>query len=90
MVAAATPSGTQHAKLPASDGTTRAIGEALMSGYVLPFEMVSLVLLAALVGAAFLARRTPGSPAANPPAPVAPTAPAAPAPAPANPPGGHA
>jgi NADH-quinone oxidoreductase subunit J len=39
-------------------GQTREIGELLMSDYILPFEMVSMVLLAALVGAAFLARRT--------------------------------
>lgn len=39
-------------------GQTREIGELLMSGYILPFEMVSMVLLAALIGAAFLARRT--------------------------------
>jgi len=40
------------------EGQTREIGELLMSNYILPFEMVSMVLLAALVGAAFLARRT--------------------------------
>ncbi len=38
--------------------TTRAIGELLLTSYVLPFEVASVVLLAALVGAAFLARRT--------------------------------
>ena len=41
-------------------GQTRVIGEMLMSDYILPFEMVSMVLLAALIGAAFLARRTQG------------------------------
>lgn len=38
--------------------TTRAIGELLMTGYVLPFEIASVVLLTALVGAALMARRT--------------------------------
>jgi len=38
--------------------TTRAIGELLMTRYVLPFEVASVILLAALVGAALLARRT--------------------------------
>ena len=32
------------------------IGYETMSHYVLPFEMVSILLLAALIGAAFLAR----------------------------------
>lgn len=41
----------------APTATTRAIGELLMTGYVLPFEVASVVLLAALVGAAFMARR---------------------------------
>jgi NADH-quinone oxidoreductase subunit J len=43
----------------APSATTRAIGELLMTGYVLPFEVASVVLLAALVGAAFMARRAP-------------------------------
>jgi len=59
MIAAAASSPNVADTLPAGGGsTTRAIGEKLMSGYILPFEMVSMVLLAALVGAAFLARRT--------------------------------
>lgn len=36
---------------------TRTMGYALMSRYLLPFEAVSMLLLAALVGAAFLARK---------------------------------
>jgi NAD(P)H-quinone oxidoreductase subunit 6 len=36
--------------------TTSAIGDALLSTYVLPFEVVSVLLLAALVGAVMLAR----------------------------------
>ena len=37
--------------------TTRDIGEVIFSSYVLPFEVVSVVLLAALVGAIVIARR---------------------------------
>ena len=39
------------------EGTVRTIGEQLMSSYVLPFEIVSILLLAALIGAATLARK---------------------------------
>jgi NADH-quinone oxidoreductase subunit J len=45
----------------APTATTRAIGELLMTVYVLPFEVASVVLLAALIGAAFMARRAPKS-----------------------------
>jgi NADH-quinone oxidoreductase subunit J len=37
------------------------IGEALFTGYVLPFEAVSFLLLAALVGAIVLARKDEGT-----------------------------
>jgi NADH-quinone oxidoreductase subunit J len=37
--------------------TTRSIGEVIFSAYVLPFEVVSVLLLAALVGAVVIARR---------------------------------
>lgn len=40
-----------------STGTVEAIGRALFSDYVFPFEMVSLVLLAAVVGAVVLTKR---------------------------------
>jgi NADH-quinone oxidoreductase subunit J len=36
---------------------TRSIGEVIFSDYVLPFEVVSVLLLAALVGAIVIARR---------------------------------
>jgi len=36
--------------------TTRVIGNALLGRYVLPFEVVSILLLAVLVGAVTLAR----------------------------------
>ncbi len=38
-------------------GTVSTLGEAIFSRYVLPFEIVSVVLLAALVGAVVLARK---------------------------------
>jgi NADH-quinone oxidoreductase subunit J len=37
--------------------TTRAIGDVIFSEYVLPFEVVSVLLLAALVGSVVIARR---------------------------------
>ncbi|MCC6575574.1 MAG: NADH-quinone oxidoreductase subunit J [Planctomycetes bacterium] len=36
---------------------TVALGDALLTSYILPFEIASLVLLVALVGSAYLARR---------------------------------
>jgi len=39
-------------------GTPRAIGQVLFSDFMLPFEIASLILLAAMVGAIFLARET--------------------------------
>ncbi|TWT44080.1 NADH-quinone oxidoreductase subunit J [Phycisphaerae bacterium RAS1] len=44
-------------KSPTADATpVRAIGEALLTTYLLPFEVVSILLLAALIAAAYLAR----------------------------------
>jgi NADH-quinone oxidoreductase subunit J len=37
--------------------TTRTVGNVIFSAYVLPFEVVSVLLLAALVGAVVIARR---------------------------------
>ena len=37
--------------------TVHTIGNMLMNDYVLPFEAVSVLLLAALIGAAYLSRR---------------------------------
>jgi NADH-quinone oxidoreductase subunit J len=37
---------------------TRTLGEMLMTGYLLPFEVASVILLVALIGAATTARRT--------------------------------
>jgi NADH-quinone oxidoreductase subunit J len=39
-------------------GTPRAIGRALFTDYVLPFEIASIILLAAMIGAIYLARET--------------------------------
>lgn len=41
----------------AGEPTTEAIGRALLTEYALPFELSSILLLAALIGAALLARR---------------------------------
>jgi NADH-quinone oxidoreductase subunit J len=52
---------TSNAKLPGniSDvGLTSSIGEGLFTGYLLPFEITSVLLLMAIVGAMSLARRT--------------------------------
>ena len=42
--------------------TTADIGELLMTRYLLPFEVASVLLLAALIGAAFLSRPDRGAP----------------------------
>jgi NADH-quinone oxidoreductase subunit J len=41
-------------------GSTQAVGEAMFRDYVLPFEVVSFLLLAALIGAIVLARKDEG------------------------------
>ena len=41
-------------------GSTAAVGEAMFRDYVLPFEVVSFLLLAALIGAIVLARKDEG------------------------------
>ncbi len=42
------------------DNTVKSIGLSTMSAYIIPFEIVSIFLLAALIGAAYLARRKKG------------------------------
>jgi NADH-quinone oxidoreductase subunit J len=54
------PIGTTPASAPV-DGSTAAIGTSLFHDYVLPFEVVSFLLLAALIGAIVLARKDDGS-----------------------------
>lgn len=43
-------------------GTTKAVGMVLFTEYVLPFEIASILLLAAIVGAVILAKRRIGGP----------------------------
>jgi len=47
----------QKAEIGAPAPTTKNIGTLFMTDYLIPFEIVSILLLAALVGAAFLGRR---------------------------------
>ena len=42
---------------PGSTTTTKTLGEMLMTSYLLPFEIASVILLVALIGAALIARR---------------------------------
>ena len=42
--------------MPETDGSVQAIGIALLTTYSLPFELISLVLLVAILGALTLAR----------------------------------
>ena len=51
------PAAAQVAAEVPPQGSLREIGEALFGPFALPFEMASLVLLAAIVGAVVLARR---------------------------------
>lgn len=48
-------------KWPGLTGTTQVIGLELVNRYAVPFELVSVLLLAALIGAVILARRDDGS-----------------------------
>ncbi len=45
------------AKKPLPDNNVFAIGKALMTDYVLPFEVVSILMVAAMIGAIVLARQ---------------------------------
>ena len=49
--------GTPSAPPAAAIGNTEAIGEVLYSTYVFPFEVASLILLVAMIGAIVLAKR---------------------------------
>jgi NADH-quinone oxidoreductase subunit J len=53
------PAGTTAASAQLT-GSTAAVGEAMFRDYVLPFEVVSFLLLAALIGAIVLARKDEG------------------------------
>lgn len=52
------PHPTNNAAAALTNGTIESVGKALFSTYVFPFEMVSLILLAAVVGAVVLTKRT--------------------------------
>jgi len=41
----------------AAQGTVAAVGQALLSGYVVPFEVAGVLLLVVMIGAAYMARR---------------------------------
>jgi NADH-quinone oxidoreductase subunit J len=49
----------KHGESEVSEGTTTGIGELLLGDYIIGFEFASILLLVALVGAAYLVRRTP-------------------------------
>jgi NADH-quinone oxidoreductase subunit J len=49
--------GPPDAQLPAGFGETASLAQLLFTRYVLPFELTSLLLLVAIVGAVALARR---------------------------------
>ena len=55
---ASLPGPGQAAPLPAQFGTSAALGERLFTGFLLPFEITSLLLLVAVIGAVVLAKRT--------------------------------
>ena len=48
------------ATVPAGPGTVEAIGTALFTTYLLPFELTSFLILAAIIGAVTLAKQKPG------------------------------
>ena len=51
-----------YVRLPAEGGDGEGLGSALFRTWVLPFEVLSVLLLAALVGAIVLSRRDVGGP----------------------------
>jgi NADH-quinone oxidoreductase subunit J len=77
--------GTAADAMSAPVGNTQAIGQVLYTRYLFPFEITSMLLLVAMVGAVVIAKgRVPhlARPAATVPTPEAPPAAATPAPAP--------
>ena len=57
MLTAVMRGGWHQAEVIPATPTTAQIGELFLSHYLLPFELASVVLLAALIGAAFLSRK---------------------------------
>jgi NADH-quinone oxidoreductase subunit J len=67
--------GPMSTDVPPAVGNTQALGQVLYTRYLFPFEITSVVLLVAIVGAIVIARgRGPGiAPADNTPAPAVPS-----------------
>jgi NADH-quinone oxidoreductase subunit J len=61
LLAVLLPANWLVGKWPGLAGTTQTIGLELVNRYAVPFELVSVLLLAALIGAVILARRDEGS-----------------------------
>jgi NADH-quinone oxidoreductase subunit J len=57
MTTAVFRGGWQQGEVLPPTPTTAQIGELFLTSYVLPFELASVILLAALIGAAFLSRK---------------------------------
>ncbi len=53
--------GGTEVQVRSEQGSARSIGEAVFSGWLLPFELLSVLLLAALVAAIAVSRKAPGS-----------------------------
>jgi len=51
------PQSAEAVKLIAQEGTAKIIGNALLQQYVLPFEILSILLLAAILGAVVIAKK---------------------------------
>lgn len=56
---------SQREPAPTADATVKQIGDALMTKYVLPLEVVGLLLTAALIGAVIIAMREPRAEVGN-------------------------
>ena len=57
LIAAIRASNFKFAEAAAPEGTTTALGRLLLGDYIITFEFASILLLVALVGAAYLVRR---------------------------------
>ena len=53
-------------KVEAAGGNTQVISELMFSEYILPFELTSVLLLTAIIGAVAIAKRRPNQHGANP------------------------
>lgn len=57
LIQAIVTSGIGEGKSPTFEGNTRQLGQALFGEYVLPFEMVGLLLLVAMIGVIVLSKK---------------------------------